>query len=291
MLLRPPPRPIERRAAVDLPPEAFHRDYVMANRPVVVSDPVPEWTALRTWTPSFLKTRYGTKQVQVSIEARMALGEFIDRVLASTNEHPAPYMYRLYLGTELPELAADVRPANPYSPPSRLASAFMPQAWRRPDGYFKLLIGGVGSEFPILHFDADNHHACVTQIYGDKRFVLFPPHDSPYVYPDPQHENRSTIPSRQVFEPDDQRYPHLARATRYEVVLHPGEMLFVPCRWWHVTRALSTSIAVCQNVLDRSNWKGFVRWSTLPRASVLSRVCKRARFATADLLMSHVEGL
>jgi hypothetical protein len=34
--------------------------------------------------------------------------------------------------------------------------------------------------------------------------------------------------------------------------------VFVPARWWHAARALSTSISVCSNMLDESNWDGFV---------------------------------
>lgn len=286
-------RAIERRRAAELSYEAFHRDYVTANRPVIIEGAVDGWPALRKWTPDFFKSRFGAREVQVSIEKKMPFGDFIDAVLASSEEQPAPYMYRLYLGTELPELLPDVHPQNPYSAPGRLASRLMPRAWRRPDGFFKLLIGGVGGAFPIMHFDADNHHACVTQLRGDKRFVLFPPEDSRFVYPTPEHENWSAVPGRDVLTPNYERYPLLAMATRYEAVVRSGEMIFIPCRWWHMTRVLSTSIAVCQNVLTRSNWKGFVRWSTLPKTSpcVVKRVGARLYLTALDLVMSSLEEL
>lgn len=286
-------RPVERRRASELSYPEFHREYVMANRPLIIEDSVSAWPALRKWTPEFFKKEYGSKHVQVSIEKRMAFGDYIDRVMASSDDRPAPYMYRLYLGRELPDLLEDLQPPNPYSSPGRLASPLMPRTWRRPDGYFKLLIGGVGSEFPVMHFDADNHHACVTQIHGDKRFVLFPPGDSPHVYPDPKHENRSQVPSRHVFNGNYEQYPLLGKAIRHEAVVRPGEMIFIPCRWWHLTRVESTSIAVCQNKLDRSNWKGFVRCSTLPSAnrSVVSRVSTRVQLTAVDLIMSHLVGV
>lgn len=296
MTTSPEPRPIERpieierRSADDLSYDEFHRDYVMANRPLVIEDVATGWPALGKWTPEYFKAQFGSRQVQVSIEEKMAFADFIDAVLASSDERPGPYMYRLYFGTELPELLRDLRP-NPYSYPGRLASPLMPRNIRRPDGYFKLLIGGAGGGFPMLHFDAENHHACVTQLHGEKLFVLFPPGDSRWVYADAEHENWSGIPGRDVFFPNYEAYPLLANATRHEAVARPGAMVFIPCRWWHITRVLSTSISVCQNVLDRSNWEGFVRWSTLPREnpSVLKRVGKRAYLKALGRVMSSLE--
>jgi len=54
------------------------------------------------------------------------------------------------------------------------------------------------------------------------------------------------------------RYPLLAKATQYRTTLKPGDMIFVPAKWWHAARALSTSISVCTNMLDGSNWGDYV---------------------------------
>lgn len=38
-----------------------------------------------------------------------------------------------------------------------------------------------------------------------------------------------------------------------ECITKPGELLFIPSRWWHTALNLEESIAVTQNVVDRQN--------------------------------------
>jgi hypothetical protein len=130
----------------------------------------------------------------------------------------------------------------------------MPSEWRRPDGYIKLLIGGEGGRFPVLHFDRENANATITEIYGDKEFLLYPPHDGQYLYPKSGQPNHSQVDNHE----DLRRFPLLARTTPFSTIVRPGDMIFVPCGWWHTARALGPSISVGMNLLDRSNWGGFV---------------------------------
>jgi ribosomal protein L16 Arg81 hydroxylase len=44
--------------------------------------------------------------------------------------------------------------------------------------------------------------------------------------------------------PDRSRHPRFAGAWVYDVVLSPGELLFVPVGWWHQVRALEPSISI-----------------------------------------------
>ena len=248
---------VDRVAAITLPYADFVRNYVQANRPVLIEGAVTQWPALTTWTPQYFKARYGEHQVAVSYSKSMRLADFVDAVLASTPENPGPYMYRLFLHEQLPELLPDLIPQNIYGYPRRHVSPLMPARWRRPDGFLKLLMGGPGSKFPILHFDAENAHAQITEIYGDKEFVLFAPEDTPYLYPSPVRNNLSLVD--QPYPPNVDKYPLLAKAQPWRTVLHPGDMIFVPSGWWHTARPLTPSISVCTAILDRSNWDGFCR--------------------------------
>jgi hypothetical protein len=284
-------RPIEDRAAEDLPYEVFLRDYVAGNRPLIVRNATPAWPALRTWTPEFFKTRFASKMVQVSYDEQMTFSDFIDGVLSSTLEQPGPYMYRLFLHEHLPEVLADLSPPNPYAFPRRYASPLMMEYWRRPDGYLKLLIGGIGGRFPVMHFDGDNAHATITEIYGDKEFIVYAPEDAQYLYPSPQRSNHSLVDD--PHQQDLERFPLLRQATQYRGVLGPGDMVFVPCGWWHTARALSPSISVGMNTLDDSNWRGFVSEICGPlRASLAPRsLLKRAYFEGLGPVLSTLEGL
>ena len=167
--------PIPRRHASTLSYKIFLRDYVVVNRPVIVEDAVTDWPALHKWKPEFFKANFGSRRVPINYEAQMTFADFIEAALASSEQAPAPYMYRLFIGPHLPELLPDVLPHNAYEFPRRSASPLMLKPWRRPDGYLKLLIGRVGGRFPILHYDGENMHAAVTEIHGTSCSSCFRP--------------------------------------------------------------------------------------------------------------------
>ncbi|HEX4508440.1 MAG TPA: cupin-like domain-containing protein [Burkholderiaceae bacterium] len=279
-------RAIERVAAAGLSYDDFMARYAHAGKPVVITGVGADWPAMRKWTPEHFRERFGAKPVAIGYDRSLPFDDFVDQVLASTAEHPGPYMFRSFLHEVLPELLPDVIPQIKYAFPRRYACPLMPEEWRRPDGYLKLLVGGVGSKFPVMHFDGENAHAAITQIYGDKEFVVFSPEDSAYVYPKKFVPNHSMVDDPVL--QDRTRFPLLAKATLYRTVLGPGDMIFVPARWWHAARALTTSISVCTNMLDGSNWSGFVeevvRGSKLPpdQAKALeTRLRRLGRWADA----------
>jgi hypothetical protein len=284
-----PSQPVESRQARDLPYQVFLRDYVRAKRPLVVRNAVSTWPALAKWTPDFFKQQFASKLVQVSYTEQMNFADFIDGVLASTEARPGPYMYRLFVHEHLPEVLGDLSPPNAYAFPRRYASPLMQEYWRRPDGYLKLLIGGIGGRFPVMHFDGENAHATITEIYGDKEFLVYAPEDSAYLYPSPKRANHSLVddPRNQ----DLQRFPLLAKATQFRAILAPGDMVFVPCGWWHTARALSPSISVGMNLLDDSNWRGFVAEICGPVSLRPRQLLKRMYFNGLGHLLSVLEGM
>ena len=105
-------KPIEECDASNLPYEKFVRDFIAKGRPLIIRNASADWPALQRWTPAFFKERFGEKVVQVSYEEKMTFSDFIDGVLASTEDRPGPYMYRLFLHQHLPELLTDLSPPN-----------------------------------------------------------------------------------------------------------------------------------------------------------------------------------
>ena len=52
------------------------------------------------------------------------------------------------------------------------------------------------------------------------------------------------IPDVEAPNLDLVRYPRLAGARAYEVVLEPGEIIFMPLAWWHQVKSLDFSVTV-----------------------------------------------
>lgn len=244
---------IERRH--DLPHEVFVRDYLMPLRPVILTDATKHWAALGKWTPELFRDRYGA--LDVTIDGKTYnVGDFIDLVLHSSREHPAPYLRNQLVSEWLPELMPDITPLPQCTEPNWLESKLF--LWKKSLTSIEIFIGGEGSEFPILHYDNLHTHAFLMQLYGSKLFIVYPPDQSPFMYPrDGIHRNKSNVDD--VEHPNLAKYPLFAHATPTKFILEAGETIFVPAGWWHTTRMLSPSVTVSANTANQSNWKAFTQ--------------------------------
>ncbi|XP_042523603.1 HSPB1-associated protein 1-like isoform X2 [Dipodomys spectabilis] len=100
-----------------------------------------------------------------------------------------------------------------------------------------LWIGSLGAHTPC-HLDS---YGCnlVFQVQGRKRWHLFPPEDTPFLYPTRiPYEESSVFSKVNVVNPDLQRFPQFQKAQRHVVTLCPGQVLFVPRHWWHYVESI-----------------------------------------------------
>ncbi len=236
-----------------LPHRELVARYLRPMRPVIVTDATAHWRALRRWTPEFFRDQYGSTEVAVEGKT-YALRDYVERMLAATPESPAPYMRNVLLEKWLPALMGDISPLPRCITPNWLDSKVFPS--RKSMRTLEIYIGGAGARFPVLHYDGYHTHAWLMQIYGTKRYVVYPPSQTPFLYPRGGEEtNKSSIVDLE--HPDLERFPLFARATPTVFDLHPGETLFVPSQWWHTVKILSPSITISVNSANRANWSAF----------------------------------
>ncbi|CAK8681144.1 unnamed protein product [Clavelina lepadiformis] len=94
------------------------------------------------------------------------------------------------------------------------------------------------------HYDTYGFNL-VVQVFGSKRWVLFPPSDSEYLYPTRlPYEESSVFSGIDVVKPDVTRYPKYLKCHPYIVDLHPGDMLYVPQHWWHYVENMELSVSI-----------------------------------------------
>ena len=238
---------IDRRAG--LTPDRFEREYLRPLRPVILTDAISQWRALGRWSPQFFKEEYGGLEVEVDGEA-MALGDLIDRIEASTDDNPAPYLRNQALAEWPPELSADVFPMPVCTQPNWLESRVFPKGEQI--SAVEVYIGGQGAQFPILHYDGLHTHAFLMQLYGDKEYIAFSPEQTRFMYPQGDIEaNKSRVDD--VLNPDLAAFPLFDQVEGLRFPLHPGETLFVPSGWWHTARIVSPSVTVSINSVNRAN--------------------------------------
>ncbi|XP_071788662.1 HSPB1-associated protein 1 homolog isoform X1 [Asterias amurensis] len=104
----------------------------------------------------------------------------------------------------------------------------------------------IGSEqaFTPGHYDTYGFNL-VAQIYGRKRWHLFPPNQTHLLYPTRiPYEESSVFSPINIANPCIEHYSRLVEATPYTVTLEAGDVLFVPKHWWHFVESLEVSMSI-----------------------------------------------
>ena len=104
------------------------------------------------------------------------------------------------------------------------------------ENWMFLWYGPKGTYTPVHH---DSMNIFMAQVKGRKSIKLAPAAEMDLVY------NHWGVYSHVDFEnPDYNLFPKLRDATILDVMLNPGEVLFLPAGWWHSVRSLDMSITV-----------------------------------------------
>jgi hypothetical protein len=119
----------------------------------------------------------------------------------------------------------------------------------------ELFFGGKGCSFPRLHIDVNWVHTQLTQIIGHKEFILYPPEQTPYLYPDAEQPNYSPV---NIIDPDYTKYPLFKKAKPFKITLKPGETIFIPSGWWHTTYIHDFNLTYATDHVNAFNWNIFL---------------------------------
>jgi hypothetical protein len=124
---------------------------------------------------------------------------------------------------------------------------------RSPATNLNLWIGPAG-HIECLHYDPVD--GTLMQLHGEKKLLLFPPNQMENLYPFPIHTHlRYGLKMRSWFSqvypenPDFEAFPRLRTALqhKYEIILKPGELLYIPVGWWHEVTALGDEMVCSVN--------------------------------------------
>jgi lysine-specific demethylase 8 len=90
-----------------------------------------------------------------------------------------------------------------------------------------------------LHYDSDYNHALLYQLFGKKRVVLIPPEFSHRLNP---FFNFSLLLLENISA--EQQRSQLSSLGALEVVLEPGEAIFIPAAMWHFVEYVDTAMSI-----------------------------------------------
>ena len=185
----------------------FIRQYRDPLRPVILTDATRDWPALKTFNFEFFKKELGDREVVIR-NKKYRLGEFIDLLLTSTRENPAPYPCKLNLRKEFAELVPTFSRYD-LANPDRAGSPLVMKRFLDGLNDLEVFLGGPGGEFPYLHYDYLGLFAYINMIVGEKEFTIYSPDQEPFLYVNPETGWTSTIENHH--RPDLEKYPLLAK--------------------------------------------------------------------------------
>jgi hypothetical protein len=258
--------PIERVSSMALSVEQFRDRYLQTSTPVIITGAMEAWPAMneRRWADlSYLKRVAGFRWVPIEIgqhyldedwrQEMMPLDRFIDEFVAPNRA--GGYLAQTELFDQIRCLARDIATPD-YCAVGGLHNIaeferlYEPEFARemRESADERVAIHawfGPGGTVSPCHHDPSNNLLC--QVVGSKLVRLFDPKHTPSLYPhsktDRMRWNSSSVRPG-VRNADLAAFPLMRDVPFFECVLAPGEMLFIPPRWWHAVDSITRSFSV-----------------------------------------------
>jgi len=253
----------------DISHREFMQQFYEPGIPVIFTDAAKVWGAKDLFTPDWFVEHYGDRSTEVR-GTTYTMREVFNLLDKSTEDNPAPYPCIFNIPRELPELLPLLQPLDlNYAKPNWFKNKlFSVGSW---GSQLELFVGGPGGKFPYLHLDYYHLNAWITQLYGEKRFTVFPRGQEHLLYPNPHDSWKSDL---NVFEPDYEKHPLFREATPIHFTVGPGETLFIPFGTWHTAYSLTQTISVAFDQLNQKNYPDFMRdvWSFKKRENRLKAV-------------------
>ncbi|NWH63799.1 KDM8 protein, partial [Geococcyx californianus] len=218
--------------------EHFRDHYLIPQRPVVLEGIMDHWPCMKKWSVDYICEVAGCRTVPVELGSRytdedwsqqlMTVDDFVNQYIE--NENGVGYLAQHQLFDQIPELKEDINIPDYCCLGEDEEDNITINAWFGPEGTIS-----------PLHQDPQQNF--LAQVFGRKYIRLYSPQDSENLYP---HESQMLHNTSQVDveDPDLTKFPSFTKAASQSCVLMPGQVLFIPVKYWHYVRSLDISFSV-----------------------------------------------
>ncbi len=227
----------------DISLEDFQKNHLKKGIPIVFEGAAKDWECCKSWDLEFFNQKHGDERV----------------VLLANSGENTNVLDEAYESTTFSDIISNIRTGG-----TKYLN-FYPLLDKHPEYYkdfdiqwlkerrhqnniytgCQMFLGGKGNE-AALH---NAHQANLfIQVWGEKKWVIYPSYYFPAVDPDPVRNLYRNAPFRKgppfnPFNPDYEMYPRFEYIQGYEIHLKPGDILYNPPYVWHAVKNLTDSIA------------------------------------------------
>ncbi len=218
----------------------FINNYVKKGKPLIFDGAAKDWNCVKTWSLEYLKELHGDDVVAIFNDQgtgkayeELTLSEILDGIHSGKGKYARFYP----LLERHPEHIKD-----------------FDYKWLKDRRYgksifeaFQVFIGGSGSVSPLHNANQCN---LFVQVYGEKKWTLYPNYYAPIIDPEPIRNVYRSAPNRLVnkafnpFDTEDEKPKLYEYIDSYSVHLKPGDVFWNPPFYWHAVKNFGNSIGV-----------------------------------------------
>ncbi|XP_015648710.1 lysine-specific demethylase JMJ30 isoform X1 [Oryza sativa Japonica Group] len=228
---------IERRSCISL--EAFIRDYFLCESPVILSGYIDHWPARTKWKDiRYLERIAGDRTVPVEVGKKylssewkqelITFSQFLEMMWSSDCSANLTYLAQHPLFDQIKELREDI---------------MVPEYCNAGGGELQKLNAWFGPEGTVTPLHHDLYHNLFAQVLGRKYFRLYSASISNDLYPH-RETMLSNISQVDLDNINVNEFPRTGDVEFMDGILEEGDLLYIPPKWWHYVRSLSTSFSV-----------------------------------------------
>ncbi len=202
--------------------------------PKVFRGAATEWKAVKNWNLDFFEKHHGHKEILLNDNIGLTAQDFEKMNLKY-------YINQLRNGSlkylKFSDIVNEDQNLKNDFDLDWLRKYKLPFSWGED---LKMFMGGKGTLTP-LHIGFSSF--LFVQVMGRKKWILYPASDRLFL--DPRTERTFYFYSKaNPHQKDDPNFPLLKHAKQYEIVLEPGDVLWVPSFTWHQVENPTDSIGI-----------------------------------------------
>lgn len=222
----------------------FIQNYYSKHKPVLLKNGINHWKALETWTPQHFADKYGDRIVQIQsnrssdpnfevespkFRKDVSMADFVN-MMSTTDDSNDFYI----TGNNTQKNRNIMRDA--FQDLGDFGEGYR-QLTDDPTHNTYFWMGPKGI-FTPLHHDLTNN--MLVQIYGKKKVTLIPAAQVQWLYNNRHVFCDVDFPKNVNYE----QFPDMKHVTPFEILIEPGDALFIPIGWWHCVDGLSEVISI-----------------------------------------------